>query len=202
MKKNNSVANLLRHYGPRLFAVTLCLSPAAALAQAAPVSPSVVPGSANPGRIEERFQQPDLAPATSAPLTIKREDTAAPEGADKTTLSLNQVVIEGATVYSQAQLDGFWQAEQGKQVTLSDIYKIADDITVKYRNDGYILAKAVIPPQRIENGVVHIRVVEGYIIRSILTAIPRVTRRFWINMLSRSRATAPCAPIRWNAICF
>jgi hemolysin activation/secretion protein len=162
MKKNISAAPLSCRFG-MVFSAVLFLTTGPAFAQA--ISPTVVPGSANAGRVEERFQQPEQVPATSAPLTIKREDTAAPQGADKTSLTLNQVVIEGATVYTPAQLDAFWHDEQGKQVSLSDVYKIADDITVKYRNDGYILAKAVIPPQRIENGVVHIRVVEGYIIK-------------------------------------
>ena len=88
-----------------------------------------------------------------------------PEGADKTMLTLSQIVIDGATVYDQQQLAAVYAQYQGKQVSLAQIYQIADDITVKYRNDGYILAKAVVPPQRIEGGVVHIRVVEGYIVK-------------------------------------
>ncbi len=164
MKKNKAAAFVTRLTGVISCTTALCFAAGQVHAQA--VAPTVVPGSANAGRIEERFQQPEQQNmATSAPLTIKREDTAAPEGADKTQLNLNQVVIEGASVYTQDQLNGFWAKYQGKQVTLADVYQVADDITVKYRNDGYILAKAIIPPQRIENGIVHIRVVEGYIIK-------------------------------------
>ncbi len=170
MKKNKMIAPSNRRaacmtVGALTLASVLCTAGQEARAQAIPTA-NTLPGSANAGRLEERFQQPDQANmATSAPLTIKREDTAAPEGADKTSLTLNQVVIEGASVYDQTALNDFWQKDRGKTVSLADVYQIADDITVKYRNDGYILAKAIIPPQRIENGVIHIRVVEGYIVK-------------------------------------
>jgi hemolysin activation/secretion protein len=167
MKKNDKSA--LCPAGKLILSASLiALMSGQAFAQAVP-TPNVTAnglGSAQASRIEERFQQPSgPAMATSAPLTIQREEAAVPEGADKTMMSLNQVVIDGATVYTPDQLSALYAQYQGKQVSLAQIYQIADDLTVKYRNDGYILAKAVIPPQRIENGVVHIRVVEGYIIK-------------------------------------
>ena len=125
-----------------------------------------LPPSAQANRIEEQLQQPSGSlPATTAPVTIKREDTTAPEGADKTSMTLNQVVVDGVSVYGNDQIAPLYQKDIGKQVSLAEVYQIADDIMVKYRNDGYILAKAIIPPQRIENGVVHIKVIEGYIVK-------------------------------------
>ncbi len=139
-----------------------------AFAQAAPV-PNVTAnglGSAQASRIEENFQQSGTqVQSTSAPLTVKREESAVPEGADKTMFQLDKVVIDGASIYNDQQLSALYAPLQGKQVSLAQIYQIADDVTVKYRNDGYILAKAVVPPQRIENGTVHIKVVEGYIVK-------------------------------------
>jgi hemolysin activation/secretion protein len=136
-------------------------------AQVPAAAPPAIPGSADASRIEERFQSDSVAnPSTRAPLTIEREDTEAPKGAETTKLTLKNVVIDGpVTVYKQADLAPLYQGELDKEITLADVYKIADDLTVKYRNDGYILAKAIVPPQRIEGGVVHIRVVEGYVIK-------------------------------------
>jgi hemolysin activation/secretion protein len=146
------------------------MSSVPAFAEPVPGAPAIgAPGigSTQASRIEEQFQQPadSGAESTSAPLTVQREETEVPPGADKTSLTLNQVVIDGATVYTPDQINAMWSQYQGKQVSLAQIYQIADDLTVKYRNDGYILAKAVIPPQKIDNGVVHIRVIEGYIIK-------------------------------------
>ena len=42
-------------------------------------------------------------------------------------------------------------------------YAIADRITTKYRNDGYILSRAIVPAQRISGGALQVQVVEGYI---------------------------------------
>ena len=141
---------------------------ASADAQQAPsiAAGAAVPGSAQASRIPERFDsEVQATPSTRAPLTIEREDTEAPKGAETTKLTLKSVTIDGATIYKQPELEALYAGELNKQITLADVYKIADDLTVKYRNDGYILAKAIIPPQRIENGIVHIRVVEGYVIK-------------------------------------
>ena len=46
---------------------------------------------------------------------------------------------------------------------LADAQTIADRITIRYRNDGYILSRAIIPAQRISGGALRVQVVEGYI---------------------------------------
>jgi len=61
----------------------------------------------------------------------------------------------------QAYFDG--EDYKGKIVSLYDIYQLADRVTTRYRNDGFFLSRAVVPDQTIENGIVHIRIVEGYI---------------------------------------
>ena len=50
-----------------------------------------------------------------------------------------------------------------KQISLGVAYGIAQTITNMYRNDGYILSKAVVPPQQIDKGIIRIDVIEGFI---------------------------------------
>jgi hemolysin activation/secretion protein len=40
---------------------------------------------------------------------------------------------------------------------------MVEDITNYYRNHGYILSRAILPPQHVENGTVIIRIIEGFI---------------------------------------
>ena len=51
----------------------------------------------------------------------------------------------------------------GTEVSLKDLYNVANQITQLYRSDGYILSLAVVPEQTIEDGVVRLQVIEGYI---------------------------------------
>jgi len=46
-----------------------------------------------------------------------------------------------------------------------------------YRNDGYILSKAVVPPQKIEDGAVQINVIEGFVDRVVVQGQVRGPRR-------------------------
>src|SRR5690606_32946288 len=51
----------------------------------------------------------------------------------------------------------------GTKISVAEVYRIATAITARYRNDGYILSRTIVPPQTIQGGIVHLRVIEGYI---------------------------------------
>ncbi|MEJ0071663.1 MAG: POTRA domain-containing protein [Pseudomonadota bacterium] len=56
-----------------------------------------------------------------------------------------------------------WQDLIGREISLLDLYGVATKITRQYRNDGYVLSRALVPAQRIEGGVVRLDVIEGYV---------------------------------------
>ncbi len=136
-------------------------SPAAA--QNAPLSPGKVPGSVDPGRLQERLQ-PVPGPA-DAPELVSPEipENVAPNEAATTKFTLRKLVVDEASVYTQADIAPLYAALIDKTVSLLDIYRVADAITTKYRSDGYVLSRAVVPAQRVADGEVHIRAVEGFI---------------------------------------
>ncbi|MCH8313674.1 MAG: ShlB/FhaC/HecB family hemolysin secretion/activation protein [Nitrospinae bacterium] len=86
-----------------------------------------------------------------------------PEELKKVKFKLTRLVIQGATVYRNQQFFHLYKNFLGKQITLQHIYRIADAITKKYRNAGYILTKAIVPPQEIYDGTVRLNIMEGYI---------------------------------------
>src|SRR5262249_45258157 len=53
----------------------------------------------------------------------------------------------------------------GRRITLANVYEIAQRITTRYGNDGYVLSRAIVPPQQLAPGgaTVHIQIVEGYV---------------------------------------
>jgi hemolysin activation/secretion protein len=130
-------------------------------ATAAPAQ-TLAPG-ADPGRIEKRFEQPRLPQSVPEPLAPEIDRQLPPEQSDKIRFVLTGIDIDGATVFTAEQLSAPHAGLIGREVSLTDIYRLADEITAKYRNDGYILSKAIVPPQRISQGKASIRIVEGYI---------------------------------------
>ena len=76
---------------------------------------------------------------------------------------LSSVLIEGSTVFTNLDFLPLYKSYLGKKISVVDLRKIAEAITQRYHQDGYFLSNAVLPAQRIEFGIVRIRVVEGYI---------------------------------------
>ncbi len=123
-----------------------------------------LPGPAEPGQIEKRFEQPPVPRADDEPLVSSRTDLRKPpENADSIRFSLQGVVIEGVSVYAQDAFLPLYENLLGNEITLAQVFKLADAITAKYRTDGYVLSLVIVPPQRIAAGIVRLRVVEGFI---------------------------------------
>ena len=122
----------------------------------------VIPPSADPGQMERRFEAPTEPRATQDPV-FRSGPQREPGEMGELTLTLHSVSVEGSTVYAVEDLRPLWEKWLGQVITLAEVYRIADAITAKYRNDGYVLSRAVLPPQTIMDGAIRIQVVEGYI---------------------------------------
>lgn len=126
--------------------------------------PEAVQSTANPSRIQGQLDDGAFAPSVSPRVEVRDlVMQKAPEGAEKITFTLKDIEIEGATVYDPAALKALAGAKMDSTVSLADMYVLANDMTMKYRNDGYILTQVIIPPQTIEGGHIKFHVVEGYI---------------------------------------
>jgi hemolysin activation/secretion protein len=69
----------------------------------------------------------------------------------------------GVTVFDVVELHALVEDAVGLELTLSDLEVRAARITARYRERGYLLARAYVPEQDIEDGVVEIAVSEGRI---------------------------------------
>ena len=69
--------------------------------------------------------------------------------------------VEGNTLLSASEINAVAAPFEGKELTLEDMRNVADLITAKYRDKGYIIVNAFVPKQEIKENVVTIQVVEG-----------------------------------------
>jgi hemolysin activation/secretion protein len=123
-----------------------------------------LPGILQPGQIEQQFKpEPKIRAGQPARMIAAEPDQPLPFNAGDIQFPLTRIVIEGATVYSESALRRVYQNHLGSTVSLADIYQIAAALTAKYRNDGYILSRVIVPVQSIENGEVRLKAVEGYV---------------------------------------
>lgn len=145
-KKNRCSALLL---------VALCTPAGAAFAQE-------LPGSADPGRLQERFREPaapsidEIAPPQTSNIPAEIPDAA--EG-----FVLEGVTLEGVTAFPDSEFDQLIGEYVGRKVDLGTLNHLAARITNYYRSKGYFLSRALVPEQEVSGGVVVIRVVEGHV---------------------------------------
>ena len=122
-----------------------------------------VPSSAEPQRLDKRFQEPQIPRSVMEPEAPEKKEYLPAEGLKKIRFVLKKINIKGSTVYSRSTFKRWENRYRGKWVSLALIYKFAEKITARYRNDGYLLSRAIVVPQKIKNGIITIQVIEGYI---------------------------------------
>ena len=88
---------------------------------------------------------------------------AAPPGASKVFAKFQDIEFVGLTRYSKDEFKPYYQQYFGKKIPLTKIFEIAEQIQGKFRDDGFILTRVVVPEQKVDNGIFKIRVVEGFI---------------------------------------
>lgn len=94
------------------------------------------------------------------PLSIKDSRTVVDPGAGPRFI-VKKIDVTGNTLVDDVTLAPILEVGDGLEVTLGILHLIAQEITSLYSTKGYILARAYVPEQEIENGTVTILVVEG-----------------------------------------
>lgn len=94
------------------------------------------------------------------PLSIKDSRTVVDPGAGPRFI-VKKIEVTGNTLIDDATLAPILEVGDGLEVTLGILHLIAQEITSLYSMKGYILSRAYVPEQEIENGTVTIQVVEG-----------------------------------------
>jgi hemolysin activation/secretion protein len=114
-------------------------------------------------------------PSVRLPSVPKPEISAS----RKPLFKLRAVSVDGASAIAGNALAEAYKPFLGKTVSQADLVAIAGAVTDRYRAAGYVLTRAIIPPQDINNGHVRIKVIEGYIAKVVLKGDD--VDRFWIR---------------------
>lgn len=124
------------------------------------------PGRRAPKEVERQVediteqQKPKPAEDKETPLEIP----IAPPGADERVIvGFKGIRLEGGSVYADEIFSEYYIEFVDKNITLAQIFKIARAIQDKYRNDGYLLTRVLVPEQKPTDGIIKLQIVEGYI---------------------------------------
>jgi hemolysin activation/secretion protein len=115
--------------------------------------------------------QPQPEPTPPAPLpppeqllpapTLPSPTPETPPGEIPQTITVERFQVTGSTVFSQADFERVTAPYTQRPITVAELFQARSAVTQLYIDNGYITSGAYIPPQRLQAGVVEIRVVEG-----------------------------------------
>lgn len=131
------------------------------------VDAAVLPGSAQPEQVSRALISEEVRPvaAPQAPTVTDENEAASPLGpeAEKIKFLFNGFVFEGNVVYSSKALLPIYKDKIHQTISVADLFNLVQGITNYYRNNGYIISRAILPPQKIKDGIVKVQIIEGYI---------------------------------------
>lgn len=150
----------MRSYASAVAAVILLLSQGPAWAADAGRNVHRTPVEATPAYEATRVRRRQAAAPQLPPPVRESIGTTSPGGQ---VFVLKSIEVVGATAIPHKDIAATFQEYIGKSVATSDLIGITEAITALYRNAGFSLSRAIIPPQDINNGRVRVEVLEGYI---------------------------------------
>lgn len=79
------------------------------------------------------------------------------------TITVKKFEVTGSTVFSRKDFAEITTKYTNRPITFAELFEVRSKITQLYVEKGYITSGAFIPTQKLQEGVVEIRVVEGYL---------------------------------------
>jgi hemolysin activation/secretion protein len=141
----------------RLIQLALSLLATQAGAQVV-IPPGLEPGQIQRGLKEMRTPEHSALQATpAAPVQVAPPETASLK------FVLREISVEGATVYPPGQLAATFASSLGREISVAQVFAFANELTARYRRDGYVLSQVLVPAQDVTAGRVKLIAVEGYI---------------------------------------
>ncbi len=124
----------------------------------------------------------DLRPETTSRL-VQSVPTPAPQqvpqNADALFVTLASATLEGSFPELATGDKALLAPLTGKRVSVADIYAVGAAIEAQYNDAGYPLVRVTVPPQQIsDGGTLRMLVVDGFIEKIELTALPERTRGY------------------------
>jgi len=161
-----------------------------------PLMAQSLPAGADSGRVLQDLTSPmkvdplSPAPRPSVQSPIK---VTGPKGAESISFILQGIKVDGSSVYAGGMLEAELADRLGATISVAEIFDFANSLTAKYRNDGYLLSRVVVPEQEIKNGEVILRVVEGYVseilVEGVNPDIEHALRRYVDKLLEERPLT-------------
>lgn len=147
------------------FLLPVSLLAATPVSNASPGLQETVRGTVDPARSGEAVALPPVGENMLSPaMEVKSSpEYRLPKEAAQLKFKLKGLDVVDSCIFSSDELVEPFLQYFDQTITLEKLEEIANQITLRHQKEGYVLTHVIIPPQRIHNGMVTLKVVSGYI---------------------------------------
>lgn len=114
-------------------------------------------------RLQERLRRDNPQPDTFLQPDARHQENDIPADETAPCININLIVVQGATIIDEDQVDRITKTYVSRCLSLKDINQLISDISNLYLDKGFITSRAFVQPQKIEKGTLDLLVVEGKI---------------------------------------
>lgn len=122
-----------------------------------------IPSGVEPGQVQRSLEHLRAPQSRSPQEAPPAPEQVAPPDAAQLKFVIKSLVVEGSTIYRSGELEAPFKALMGTETDVAHVFAIANQLTARYRRDGYVLSQVLVPAQSVVDGHVTLLAVEGYI---------------------------------------
>ena len=108
-------------------------------------------------RVAQQIEEDQERQKAKVETVVKKPE----QSTDQITFTLTKVNMDPSDILTEAEKETITGPYIGKTASLQDLYDMTTAINKLYEQKGYAICRAYLPPQRIHEGVVQIKLLEG-----------------------------------------
>jgi hemolysin activation/secretion protein len=115
--------------------------------------------------VNEYYRQQELlqnVPEQKQETIVMEKEKAVPADKSQTLFAVKKIEFGTSEILSTEELKNIAGKYEGKELSLSDLNAMLEEINQMYTSKKVITAKAVLPPQKITDGIVRVKLIEGH----------------------------------------
>jgi len=99
-------------------------------------------------------------------------------------LLITKIVTNKSDILTEQELRNAVSGYERRQVTQNELTQMVDDINRLYATKGFSTARAVLPPQTVQDGVVHVRLIESRVGKVIVQNNTHTRASYFLSRVS------------------
>jgi hemolysin activation/secretion protein len=154
----------------------VCLGGSCAAFLATVIAPAAQAQQIAPSQVTPQSLRPESVPSATIVLP-EAAGLAAPANAQKLSVDVGQVVVEGAFPELAAETRALAAGLEGRRVSVAQIYAVANAIEQRYAAAGFVLARVAVPPQKLgKHATLHLVLIDGFVEAVDVKGVPERQR--------------------------